>query len=222
MPTLGAALRAVRERYNESQRAFSERLGLSAPAISLRESDKVGVPTDDLQRLVQLTGISLMVTPDGWQVVEPPDQFPANPDRDERYVVRPNEGLALLGRVGAGPARVVNGVVEEWVDLTRQVAHQVDVVLRVDGDSMEPFLQDGDLVGVRLGGHIVPGDVVVAEVGHERAILVKVYRGFDNAGREMLQSLNPPWQIITLEHEDRIRGPAWSLTRLGPLRVPDY
>ena len=104
-------------------------------------------------------------------------------------------GLPVLGRVPAGPPSEAMESAEERLSLDRSVARGADYVLRVKGDSMEPEIQEGDLVLVKQAADADDGEVVVAHVGAEAGeATVKRLRG---KGRSpILEAANPKYAPI--------------------------
>ena len=70
-------------------------------------------------------------------------------------------------------------------------------VIKVYGDSMEPFAQDGDAIVVDLDAEVKNGDIVIANIGGD-AYMKKFLR--DNIHKEIkLTSLNSFYQDIVLK-----------------------
>ncbi|MCA1596123.1 MAG: S24 family peptidase [Chloroflexi bacterium] len=93
----------------------------------------------------------------------------AEHDRDKTDIVNDaielylsGANLPVVGRVCAGTGTPAAEDVEERLTLPEQVANRADYLLRVTGDSMEPVLSPGDLVGVRTAAAPSDGCLVVA------------------------------------------------------------
>ena len=72
-----------------------------------------------------------------------------------------------------------------------------DEMIRVSGESMEPEFHDGDLVLVRHGASLRPGEIGIFTNGD--AGYIKVYQ------RDGLHSLNPAYPAITFSEGDEVR-----------------
>ena len=98
----------------------------------------------------------------------------------------------------AGPSLTVGETRGEpvWVEETPLTA-SADELIRVSGDSMEPEFHDGDLVLVRHGASLRPGEIGIFTNGD--AGYIKVYQ------RDGLHSLNPAYPAITFSEGDEVR-----------------
>ena len=76
-------------------------------------------------------------------------------------------GLPLVGKITAGPLREALADAEEFVESTELLPHKAgDFLLRVTGDSMiGDGICDGDLVLLRPGEEVRPGEIAAAYVG---------------------------------------------------------
>ena len=86
-----------------------------------------------------------------------------------------NRMIPLLGSVPAGvPIEAIEDV-EEYIDIyPRFVKHGELFALRVQGDSMEPDLRNGDIVIVEKQEFVENGDVAVVRVNGEDVTLKRV------------------------------------------------
>lgn len=146
--------------------------------------------------------------------------LPVHPRRD--HALDPDEdapfSLPLLGRAAAGPGSWNDEAELETVSVASRWLTRLDGAILVHGDSMEPLLRDGDLVGVRLHEDYEVGDVVVAVAGAGECI-IKVFGGLVN-GLVVLNSANlahPP--VVGAPDQLDIQGVAYGLLRAERLRV---
>lgn len=76
------------------------------------------------------------------------------------------------------------------------------MALEVDGESMEPEFQAGDIIIVDTGIEPIPGDFVVAKLDEEHEATFKKYRprGKDDKGNPVIEltPLNPDYPSLTL------------------------
>jgi repressor LexA len=127
------------------------------------------------------------------------------------YLTHPREdGLPVLGRVGAGGGVVAQEDVEKTLTFL-DISSKTNYLLRVRGDSMDRAgIFDGDLVRVRKQAHAEDGDLVVALTGEEG--VVKRLR--KRPGHLALESANPKYRPITGEF--KIIGAVVGLVRSYP------
>lgn len=124
----------------------------------------------------------------------------------------PGRLLPVIGLVQAGAfcEAVDNfhpGDADEWMHSGGPVGHRA-FVLRVEGISMQPDLQPGDLVVIDpdLSSH--PGDIVLAKRASDQGVTLKRLR--KEGGEFFLEASNPSWpeRIIRLTEEWHICGKA--------------
>ena len=114
--------------------------------------------------------------------------------------------MPLWGRVSAGPG--VSAIPE--YDTTDAPAG-ADFALVVDGDSMEPDFNDGEIIYIREQPVIDSGQIAVIQVHLETDYDPTVYlKKVKDAGEHyILLSLNPEYEPLTFRKEDcRILGVA--------------
>ena len=219
--TIGAVLSAIRRRRGLTQERVASILGVTQAGVSGREADRTRTTADEVFRLAEATGLSVVIGPGGCRLLEAADSIPTNPDRDAPYrAAGPGDGLPLIGDGGAGPPAAMLDHPEEWVSVDRDLRHWVDALIRVDGDSMAPLLQKGDLVGLRRGGPYRPGDVVAVMDLMDQDLLIKIFWGLYEDGSLSLASYNPAYEPILYEvGTAEVVGSIWGTWRGGPYRV---
>jgi repressor LexA len=116
----------------------------------------------------------------------------------ERGVQPGTRSVPLLGRVAAGGPVLAVENVEAMLTVAKEWAGEEEVFfLRVRGNSMAPFILEGDLVLVRSQTSAENGDVVVALIEDE-ATVKRFYR---EDGHVLLKPENPEWQTLRIEAE---------------------
>ena len=104
--------------------------------------------------------------------------------------------VPLLGRVAAGGPILAVENIEATITVAQEWAGSEEVFfLRVKGDSMAPFILEGDLVLVRSQTSADNGDVVVALL-EEEATVKRFYRENDHI---VLRPDNPRWEILRIK-----------------------
>lgn len=99
----------------------------------------------------------------------------------------------LEQRVAAGEGRDLwDEACDSWVKLPRETPNGEYVALRVTGDSMKPFLGEGDVVLVKLGATPAVNDVIVVRLP-EGGYAVKCADRV-NPDRMRLLSFNPEYE----------------------------
>jgi repressor LexA len=98
-----------------------------------------------------------------------------------RWVVSPEMredwGMPVVGRVAAGAPITAVEHLEGRLSLERQYPREAHFAVRVRGDSMEEAgIRDGDYVVVREQSTADSGQTVVAYLGEDQDVTVKVFR----------------------------------------------
>lgn len=96
--------------------------------------------------------------------------------------------IPIIGHVAAGVPIMAEREYEEYEDDTYGIS--CDYVLRVEGDSMEPRVLDGDIVYVRQQPDVDDGQIAV--VGVDDSVTLKVVYHLPNGLQ--LVSLNPKYK----------------------------
>ena len=107
--------------------------------------------------------------------------------------------IPLLGSVPAGvPIEAIEDI-EEYIDIyPRFVKHGELFALRVQGDSMEPDLRNGDIVIVEKQEFVENGDVAVVRVNGEDVTLKRVK--LTNKGLMLIPS-NPAYDPVFFDSD---------------------
>jgi len=124
----------------------------------------------------------------------------------ERSLQPDTRQVPLLGRVAAGGPILAVENVDATISIPREWAGGEEVFfLRVRGDSMAPFILEGDLVLVRSQTSADNGDVVVALLEDEATV-----KRFHRENRHiLLKPENPRWETLRVKEgasECRIIG----------------
>lgn len=178
--SIGENIRRLRLARGMSQTELAEKLGVSNKTVSSWESD-VGAKTPRMgviEKLVDVFGVNKLELIDGLEAVKnaiPTGTF---------FPVR------VAGTVKAG----YNGIAfedfsgYEYADVRHPENY---VYFRVEGDSMAPAINDGDLALVRVQPDVESGQVAIVVVNGEEGTIKKVIR---RGGSIALQPFNPAYE----------------------------
>lgn len=152
-------LRSVREQRNLSQKQVADYLGITSQAYGYYERGERNPGSDNLRKLANYFDVSV--------------DYLLGRDQDQNQIN--NRYIPLLGSVPAGiPIEAIEDI-EEYIDIyPRFVKHGELFALRVQGDSMEPDLRNGDIVIVEKQEFVENGDVAVVRVNGEDVTLKRV------------------------------------------------
>lgn len=190
---IGSKIKAARKAAHMGQAELGEAIGIGKSSISEWESGKRSPDIDkvkDIAKVLNVTPTYLM----GWKEEDVPDQRPL-PAGLLPVVKR---RIPIIGHVAAGVPIMAEREYEEYEDDTYGIS--CDYVLRVEGDSMEPRVLDGDIVYVRQQPDVDDGQIAV--VGVDDSVTLKVVYHLPNGLQ--LVSLNPKYKpmIYTQSNTD--------------------
>ena len=120
------------------------------------------------------------------------------PQDDEDYITDYVEGL-----VAAGHGTFQEDNLHMEVKLrANDVPNEYDTIAKVAGDSMEPLIEDNDLLFIKITSQVDINDIGIFQVNGKNFVK-KLKRDYD--GRWYLQSLNNSYEEIHLTENDDIR-----------------
>lgn len=125
--------------------------------------------------------------------------------------------INVLGRVAAG---IPLEAIEEVID-TEEISEEMAATgeffgLRIQGDSMEPKISEGDTVIVRKQNDAESGDIVIALVNGHDAVCKRLKK---YTGGIMLLSTNPKYEPMVFSEEDIVNTPVKIIGRVMELRA---
>ena len=120
------------------------------------------------------------------------------PQDDEDYITDYVEGLVAAGH---GTFQEDNLHMEVRLR-ANDVPDEYDTIAKVAGDSMEPLIEDNDLLFIRVASQIDVNSIGIFQVNGKNFVK-KLKRDYD--GRWYLQSLNNSYEEIYLTENDDIR-----------------
>lgn len=124
--------------------------------------------------------------------------------------------IPLLGRVAAGiPITAVENIIGQE-EISRNMAITGEFfALKIKGDSMSPYIMDGDVVVVKQQNDAETGDIVIALInGHDGCCkkIRKLKTGI------MLLSLNPSYEPMIFNHAEIDSTPVYILGKVVEIR----
>jgi len=120
------------------------------------------------------------------------------PQDDEDYITDYVEGLVAAGH---GTFQEDNLHMEVRLR-ANDVPKEYDTIAKVAGDSMEPLIEDNDLLFIKITSQVDINDIGIFQINGKNFVK-KLKRDYD--GRWYLQSLNNSYEEIHLTENDDIR-----------------
>lgn len=196
-----ARIKSAREDLKLTKRELAKRIGVHESSINKYEKGLVDIPLSkisELARVLKVTEAYLM----GWE------------EKSEQ----PPQGLQIpvLGTVAAGiPISAVEDILDyEEIDSSWKSQGEF-FALRIKGDSMQPKIDDGDVVIVRQQSDANSGDTVIALVNGDDATCKKLQKTENGI---MLVSTNPNYLPMFFTNEEIVTKPVVILGKVVELR----
>lgn len=193
--TKNLLLKKLRKSLGLTQKELADELEI--PAKSYQRYENGGSPISS-RIAIKLSEISGLSTDYILGVTSTPNVTPAEAD----FVQIP-----LYGDVSAGLGSYASGdPPTDWQNVEKSMisGYHDYLCLKVDGDSMEPLLLDGDIILVRCQSVVDDGDIGVALVDGDRGLVKKIYM---EHGKITLIPLNSDYKPETFVNEecDRVK-----------------
>lgn len=196
-----ARIKSAREDLKLTKRELAKRIGVHESSINKYEKGLVDIPLSkisELARVLKVTEAYLM----GWEEKTP----------------QQSQGLQIpvLGTVAAGiPISAVEDILD-YEEIPSSWQSQGEFfALRIKGDSMQPKMDDGDVVIVRQQSDANSGDTVIALVNGDDATCKKLQKTENGI---MLVSTNPNYLPMFFTNEEIQTKPVVILGKVVELR----
>ena len=106
---------------------------------------------------------------------------------------------------------------DDWEEITEEMASTGEYfALRIHGDSMEPRMQEGDVVIVRLQQSIETGDIAIVRVNGDEATCKKIKKTPEGL---ILISINPSYEPMFYSPKDVETLPVEIIGKVVELRA---
>lgn len=190
---IGERIKMLRTQQGLTLEEVGTRVGVGKSTVRKWESGQIANMRRDK---IALLAKALNVTPAylmGWD-----EPSPASRPLPAGLLPVVKRRIPILGHVAAGVPIMAEREYEEYEDDTYGLS--CDYVLRVEGDSMEPRVMNGDIVYVRQQPDVDDGQIAV--VGVDDSVTLKVVYHLPNGLQ--LVSLNPKYKpmIYTQSNTD--------------------
>ncbi len=194
-----ARIKLAREDLKLTKRELAKRIGVHESSINKYEKGLVDIPLSkisELSRVLNVTEAYLM----GWEDEQKPQGLQ----------------IPVLGNVAAGiPISAVEDILD-YEEVPQSWENQGEFfALRIKGDSMQPKMDDGDVVIVRQQSDANSGDTVIVLVNGDDATCKKLQKTENGI---MLVSTNPNYLPMFYSNEEIVTKPVVILGKVVELR----
>lgn len=161
--TFGERMKARRKEMHITQREMAEKLGVTNSAISTYEKGIREPSIETIKKIAQILDV---------KVAALMGDVPIRPDAGIK--------IPILGSVVAGiPISAVTDILG-YEEISPKMAGEGEFfALRVKGDSMLPWLRDGDIAIIKQQSDVESGDVAVVLINGDEATIKQVKKSKD-------------------------------------------
>lgn len=199
--TMAERIKERRLQMAYTQEELAQKLGLQKSAIAKYENGRVEnikrSVIADMANILECSPSYLM----GWD--EPPHS-------------RKGVTINVLGRVAAGiPLEAIEDIIDTE-EISEEMAKTGEFFgLQINGDSMEPRMQKGDVVIVRKQEDAESGDIVIAMINGDDATCKRLRKYRD--GIELVSN-NPSYEPMFFSNEEIMSKPVKIIGKVVELR----
>ena len=198
-------LKQLRKERNINQRELSEYLKVAPSTISMYENGQREPNFEVLEVLADFFNVDM-------------NYLLGKTDKTTKLIIDKPQGLKIpvLGTVAAGiPISAVEDILD-YEEVPQSWENQGEFFgLRIKGDSMQPKMDDGDVVIVRQQSDANSGDTVIALVNGDDATCKKLQKTENGI---MLVSTNPNYLPMFFTNEEIVTKPVVILGKVVELR----
>lgn len=198
-------LKQLRKERNINQRELSEYLKVAPSTISMYENGQREPNFEVLEVLADFFNVDM-------------NYLLGKTDKTTKLIIDKPQGLKIpvLGTVAAGiPISAVEDILD-YEEIPQSWENQGEFFgLRIKGDSMQPKMDDGDVVIVRQQSDANSGDTVIALVNGDDATCKKLQKTENGI---MLVSTNPNYLPMFFTNEEIVTKPVVILGKVVELR----
>lgn len=199
-------LKELRENAGLSQYKFADKFGVAQSTVGSWEAGKREPNFDTMQRLADFFNVSIDYLLGRQATMDSPT--PSVPG---------SKWIPVLGAVAAGvPIEAIEDI-EDYEEISPEMAASGDYfALRVEGDSMEPKISNGDVVIVRRQCDCETGDMAVVLVNGDEATVKRIKKRPEGL---MLIPNNPAYEPMFYSAEEVQKLPVQILGKVVELRA---
>lgn len=196
-------LKYFRAREGLSQSDLAKQLGVSTSTISMYEVGKREPDFETEEKIADFFNTDLNILR----------------GRDTEQYSQPGHGVIIpvLGRVAAGIPLTAAEYIIDTEEIPQAMAADGEYFgLQVKGDSMEPRIKNGDVVIVRKQSDADDGDLVIALINGDDAVVKRLKKYKDGIG---LISSNPTYDPLYFSNEEIESKPVEIIGKVKELRA---
>ncbi|KZU50524.1 helix-turn-helix domain-containing protein [Lactiplantibacillus plantarum] len=198
-------------------KSFSEHAGLKYTTVrSILERGVLNAKVENVIKICDALGIKpedILKVEDSIINDTNKKMIQLNPDRQQNvYNYADNQlkeqngkvvNLPLVGKSAANPTELTYGDVEIEHDDFTDVPHGADTAIRIQGDSMEPLIHDGQIIFYHQQEEVENGEIAVVEIDGDGVTCKQIYYDY-TSDEVILRSINKKYEPRHVK-DDQVR-----------------
>ncbi len=198
---LGKRIKQLRVQKGLSASELAKRIGLSRPALSLVETGKRGISIEIAKKLSEFFNVSVDYLLGNTDDPTPPKRIEIKDKINiQEDMVAFVGRVPILGRVAAGkPVPAIQEALG-WMDVPEPYRKLgIDFALVINGDSMSPRLNRGDLALVHMQSTAENGEIAIVIINGNDGVCKQFFKKETSV---VLHSINPEYDDIIIPAEE--------------------
>lgn len=191
---IGERIKKIRKKYKLKQAQLAEILGVTTQMIVNYESNTRGISIEKLNQISDYLSFPLYLF-----FVDDFDEFLNNKDK----IPNTDNKIPIISKASAGKGAFAKEEVIDFIEIPKKIFDRCDFATLVQGDSMSPKIEDGEIAFVRKGDFLETGNIGVFYLNEE--VFIKKFF-LDNLTYTIkLISLNHNYEDIFIKENDDFR-----------------
>lgn len=191
---IGERIKKVRKKNKVKQTELAEVLGVTTQMIVNYESNSRGISIEKLKQISDYLSFPLYLF------------FVDNFDKalsDENKILENNDQVPIISKASAGRGAFAREEVIDFIELPKKMFSKCDFATLVEGDSMSPKIENGELAFVRKTDCLETGNIGIFYLNEE--IFIKKFFIDALTNTVKLISFNHNYSDITISENDDFR-----------------
>lgn len=191
---IGERIKKIRKKYKLKQAQLAEILGVTTQMIVNYESNTRGISIEKLTQISDYLSFPLYLF-----FVDDFDEFLNNKDK----IPNTDNKIPIISKASAGKGAFAKEEVIDFIEIPKKIFDRCDFATLVQGDSMSPKIEDGEIAFVRKGDFLETGNIGIFYLNEE--VFIKKFF-LDNLTYTIkLISLNHNYEDIFIKENDDFR-----------------
>ncbi|WP_233554904.1 XRE family transcriptional regulator [Atopobacter sp. AH10] len=214
----GEMLNYFRKKNNLTMEELGEMMGKTKSAVSRWISGDNYPKVDDIEKLTKIFNTDVQTLVFGgnqsnktniqnlYDQLTPPRQrkvytYAEHQLDEQNNTIHESSSIYLVGATAAGAPLEYSQLNAEQIQT--EIPHGADYALTVKGDSMEPLIEDGQIIFYREQSTVENGEIAIVELNRNEVTCKKFYY---NGEHVVLKSINDKYEDIVVKDDVRVIG----------------